>query len=214
MTERTPPPSESFLARRARLKARNQRAARDGRREPATDAATAGAPPPATGDDRPAQADPAESAERVLTDADKPPTESLGAESDFSQFLSSGVSDALRRRALRKLFALPQFGVLDGLNDYDEDYTKFEPLGEMLTYHKRRLLEQEREARGDAGDRPPGEAGPVARAESDAPAAAAGGSGAPAEADGEPAEAGDGGADADEAAEAAEAFDDDGDLQA
>ncbi|MCH7880797.1 MAG: DUF3306 domain-containing protein, partial [Proteobacteria bacterium] len=40
----------------------------------------------------------------VLTDADMPPVDTLTEESDFSGFMSSGVSDELRNRALRKLF--------------------------------------------------------------------------------------------------------------
>ena len=72
-----------------------------------------------------------------------PSVESLTAESDFSQFLSEGVSDVLRRAALRKLFQLPEFNILDGLNDYDEDYTKFEKLGEVVTYHQRQMKARE-----------------------------------------------------------------------
>jgi hypothetical protein len=72
-----------------------------------------------------------------------PPVETLTAESDFSQFLAEGVSDVLRRAALRKLFHLPEFNILDGLNDYDEDYTTFEKLGDLMTYQKRRLLARE-----------------------------------------------------------------------
>ncbi|MEO3429381.1 DUF3306 domain-containing protein [Pelagibius sp. CAU 1746] len=56
--------------------------------------------------------------------ADLPDIDSLDAESDFTVFLQDGVPDALRRRALRKLWRLdPVFGHLDGLNDYDLDYT-------------------------------------------------------------------------------------------
>lgn len=56
--------------------------------------------------------------------SDLPDIDSLEAESDFTPFLQKGVPDALRRRALRKLWRLdPVFGHLDGLNDYDLDYT-------------------------------------------------------------------------------------------
>ena len=82
--------------------------------------------------------------ERVLTDADMPPLESLDEASDFSGFLSQGVSDELRRMALRKLFAQPSFNVLDGLNDYDEDYTKLAPLGDTITYQMRQWMERDR----------------------------------------------------------------------
>lgn len=124
-------PGESFLAHRARLKAENQR-----KPEPPVPATVEA--PPLAGEDPGA-----ESAPRQLTDADMPPLDSLTAESDFSQFLAEGVSDALRRAALRKLFHLPEFGVLDGLNDYDEDYTQFEKLGDVVTYHQRRMQARE-----------------------------------------------------------------------
>ena len=56
--------------------------------------------------------------------AELPDIDSLDADSDFTVFLKDGVPDALRRRALRKLWRLdPVFGHLDGLNDYDLDYT-------------------------------------------------------------------------------------------
>ncbi|WP_193371004.1 DUF3306 domain-containing protein [Pelagibius marinus] len=56
--------------------------------------------------------------------ADLPDIDSLDAGSDFTVFLKDGVPDALRRRALRKLWRLdPVFGHLDRLNDYDLDYT-------------------------------------------------------------------------------------------
>jgi hypothetical protein len=130
------PPGGSFLARRARLKAERQRAAA----EPPAESAS---PPEPVDESAPPEPPP-------LTDADMPPVESLTAESDFSQFLAEGVSDGLRRAALRKMFHLPEFNVLDGLNDYDEDYTKFEKLGDILTYHQRRMKEREEAARKDA----------------------------------------------------------------
>lgn len=53
-----------------------------------------------------------------------PDIESLDETSDFTPFMAKGVPEALRRRALRKLWRLnPAFAQLDGLNDYDEDFT-------------------------------------------------------------------------------------------
>jgi hypothetical protein len=53
-----------------------------------------------------------------------PDIDSLDENSDFSAFLAEGVPAAIRRRALRKLWRLnPIFANLDGLNDYDEDFT-------------------------------------------------------------------------------------------
>ena len=59
----------------------------------------------------------------VLTDADMPDIETLTEDSDFSGFMSEGVSDELRNLALRKLFKAPVFNIRDGLDEYDEDYT-------------------------------------------------------------------------------------------
>jgi hypothetical protein len=81
-----------------------------------------------------------------LTDADMPPLDSLGSDSDFSLFMSPGVSEQLRTQALRKLFHLPDFNVTDGLNDYDEDYTQFAGLGKVVTREMQRMLKRELEA--------------------------------------------------------------------
>lgn len=86
----------------------------------------------------------------VLTDADMLPVESLHADSDFSGFLSPGVSEELRKLALRKMFALPSFQVRDGLDDYDDDFTVFEPLGDTVTNdpwtHRQKRLAEEKAA--------------------------------------------------------------------
>ena len=64
--------------------------------------------------------------ENVLADEDMPPLDSLDEDSDYSDFLSPGVSEALRRRALRKLFSSAVFNIPDGLDDYDDDFTSFQ----------------------------------------------------------------------------------------
>lgn len=103
-------------------------------------------PPPAATPPAPALDDPIPEPNAEPTDADMPPVEALTAESDFSPFLSPKVSEGLRRLALRKLFHLPEFNVTDGLNDYDEDYTMFRALGDVVTHEMRRMqaLEEER----------------------------------------------------------------------
>ena len=78
------------------------------------------------------------------TDADMPPLEQLTEESDYSDFLSPSVSDALRKLALRKLFHLPLFNVVDGLDDYAEDFTKFAALGDIIPHDMKRMLEREK----------------------------------------------------------------------
>ena len=80
-----------------------------------------------------------------LTDEDMPPVESLGEDDDFSGFLSPEISEKLRKVALRKLFHGAGFNVRDGLDDYDDDFTVFEPLGDIVTAdmrHQQEMLER------------------------------------------------------------------------
>lgn len=83
----------------------------------------------------------------VLTDADMPAIESLTEESDFSGFMSEGVSDELRNLALRKLFRAPVFNIRDGLDEYDEDYTTFEKLGDIVTCDMKHHIEMKEQKR-------------------------------------------------------------------
>jgi hypothetical protein len=84
-----------------------------------------------------------QSEEVVLTDEDMPPIESLNKDSDFSMFMSSGVSDALRQIALRKLFS--GFNIRDGLDDYDDDFRNFEALGDLVTCDMKHQIEMAEE---------------------------------------------------------------------
>ncbi|MBT8437111.1 MAG: DUF3306 domain-containing protein [Gammaproteobacteria bacterium] len=90
----------------------------------------------------------------TLTDADMPPIESLNENSDYSGFMSAGVSDELRNLALRKLFKAPVFNIRDGLDEYDEDYTYFEKLGDIVTSDMKHHIEmkQQREREALAGE--------------------------------------------------------------
>jgi hypothetical protein len=78
----------------------------------------------------------------VLTDEDMPSLEALDDDADYSGFLSSGVSEQLRKQALRKLFHAAKFNICDGLDDYADDYTKFEPLGDVITADMKFEMEQ------------------------------------------------------------------------
>ena len=78
--------------------------------------------PPVETTRAPAEEDPEGDPEVV---AQLPDIDSLDMTSDFTVFLRKGVPEVLRRKALRKLWGLdPVFANLDGLNNYDEDYTK------------------------------------------------------------------------------------------
>lgn len=117
---------EGFVARWSRRK----RAAR------VAPVAVTVAPPPVTPDPAP-----------VLTDADMPPIESLTADSDFTPFLSPGVSESLRRLALRKLFAAPAFNTRCPLDSEYYDCANMTPLGSIITHEMREALEREAQER-------------------------------------------------------------------
>jgi hypothetical protein len=61
-----------------------------------------------------------------------PPVEKLTAEADFSGFMHPKVEDALRRVALKKLFADPHFNVADPFEAYSGDWTGGEPIPEAM----------------------------------------------------------------------------------
>ncbi len=77
---------------------------------------------------------------RELTDADMPPLDSLNEHSDYSGFFSAKVSETVRRQALRMLFRSPRCNVMDGLDVYIEDYTRFAELGDTITQDLRHRL--------------------------------------------------------------------------
>jgi hypothetical protein len=57
----------------------------------------------------------------------------------------------VKKQALHDLFKQSEFGVLDGLNEYDEDYTSFPRLGNVVTREMKRMLElAEQKTRPDA----------------------------------------------------------------
>lgn len=136
MTKRRDPPApvtegdEGFLARWSRRKHEASAAPDQALRTPDTPRSEAVAP---------ADAQPPS----PVTDADLPPLDTLHEDSDYSGFLSPGVSDALRQRALRKLFASNKFQWRDGLDDYDEDYRSFESLGNTITANLRHRMQAE-----------------------------------------------------------------------
>jgi hypothetical protein len=129
LDEESPRPGESFLARLHRRKTEAREhlpavaEAAPGAGEPEAQE-TVGAPPPP-----------------ALTDADMPPLESLTIDSDFTGFLSEKVSESLRRAALRRLFHSSEFNIVDGLDEYAEDFTRFEALGDIVTADMRHQIE-------------------------------------------------------------------------
>jgi hypothetical protein len=61
-------------------------------------------------------------------EASLPAVESLSLSSDFTAFLKEEVSEALRRKALQKLFSDPHFNQMDGLDIYIDDYSQPDPI--------------------------------------------------------------------------------------
>lgn len=74
-----------------------------------------------------------------------PPLESLDENSDYSVFMGKGVPSDRKQEALRKLFRSPKFNVRDGLDDYDLDFSKPEPLGDIITAEMRYRVQRELE---------------------------------------------------------------------
>jgi len=86
------------------------------------------APPPA-GAVQPRPATGAEATPRLPTMDD---VAQLTPDSDFSAFVARGVDGAVRRSALKKLFADPHFNVMDRLDMYMDDYNKPSPMPEGM----------------------------------------------------------------------------------
>ncbi|MEX0374762.1 DUF3306 domain-containing protein [Spiribacter pallidus] len=135
---------EPFLGRWARRKEAQRR-----------EAEASASPEPSSAEHEPTEpvphatetAAPAEGEAAPLTDADMPDIDSLAPDSDVSGFFSPGVSEALRRKALRKLFHTARFNVKDGLDDYDEDYTQLQSLGNVETWDMKRQQQRLAERR-------------------------------------------------------------------
>lgn len=92
----------------------------------------------------------ATAAEAETETPELPPIDELTFESDYTGFLHKSVPEALRRAALRKLWASdPLFGFIDGLDDYCEDFNVIDtPITLAQTSYKvgRGYLDEVKEA--------------------------------------------------------------------
>lgn len=143
---------EGFLNRWAR---RKQRAVRTP--SPAPDAPAQAPDTSEAGATSEAERAEAEARRQELIDS-LPEPEQLGPEDDYTQFLQDGVPDELRQRALRRLWTSnPVFANLDGLNDYDLDYTDaatvVENLKTAFQAGRGMVTKEEREAEAAAAER-------------------------------------------------------------
>ena len=80
-----------------------------------------------------------------LTDEDMPAVDTIDENTDMSGFLSPKVSKAVKKAALKKFFHSPIFNIVDGLDDYDDDFRNFEALGDIITSDMRGQMEREAE---------------------------------------------------------------------
>lgn len=75
----------------------------------------------------------AEATEETFDPTTLPDVETLDAHSDYTGFLKTGVPVELQRLALRKLWRSdPVLANLDGLNDYDEDFSQIGKATEVV----------------------------------------------------------------------------------
>ncbi len=109
--------SERFLSRWSRLKRTGEPADRD-RAAPVVAEQRVGT-------EARSEVEPADPDGEVAAPPDLPTIESLDTSSDFSVFMQQGVPEELRKLALRKLWRISP-GEIDGLDDYDEDYSLIE----------------------------------------------------------------------------------------
>lgn len=117
---------ETFLSRWSRRKAAERR----GEPEPEPPAEPAPAVVPAVVVPEASAAEPTPEAPPPLTLAD---AAKLTPSDDFAPFVARGVDEAVKRAALKKLFADPHFNVMDGLDTYIDDYSQPDPIPpEML----------------------------------------------------------------------------------
>lgn len=85
-----------------------------------------------------------------LTDEDMPTLDSIDENTDMSGFFSPKVTQAVKKVALRKFFHSPAFNIVDGLDDYDEDFRNFAALGDIVTSDMRGMMERETERAREA----------------------------------------------------------------
>jgi Protein of unknown function (DUF3306) len=127
--------TELRLQRGARKKAETRQEAPPAPQEPVKEPATA---PQTSPVEQELAVNEALSEQEILAKYNLPDLENLAQGTDIKGFLKDEIPEFLRRKALRALWrSNPIFGVLDRLNEYDEDYSKaIVPIGGVKTAYK------------------------------------------------------------------------------
>ncbi len=144
--------AEGFFARWSRRKAGDLR---EEPAPPAAPAVVAAVPPPApVVEEAPAVAPPPPTLDEVAA---------LAPGDEVSRFVARGVDEAVKRAAVKKLFADPHFNIMDGLDIYIDDYGKPDPIPAAMLreLNQSRSLGLFAEARADE-DKPQVPAAPAA----------------------------------------------------
>lgn len=141
---------EGFLRRWSRLKREG------GKSAPEKAEARPGTPPAMGGEGGAAQAgDPGTLAPK---DLNLPDIDSLDKDSDFTAFLRKGVPERLQRLALRKLWQSdPVFSIIDGLDDYDDDFQTIMEEGTAAMQKARKAAKKLAAADDDQAEAPASE---------------------------------------------------------
>lgn len=116
----------------SRWSRRKRRVAEEGRRAGAVEDMVPSEPETRRGDDL-AEPESNEEEAALLERLGLPRPESLGPGDDFRKFMQPGVPAFLKKRALKVLWrSNPVLANLDGLNDYDDDFTSPELTQKVL----------------------------------------------------------------------------------
>lgn len=78
-----------------------------------------------------------------LTDGDMPDITSLTGDSDLSVFMAKNITPALRMKALARVFHSAKYNKICLCAEYAEDYTNFEPLGDVIPHDLKASIARE-----------------------------------------------------------------------
>ena len=78
-----------------------------------------------------------------LTDADMPDPDTLDENADIRMFMARNVSPSLRMKALGRRFRHPRYNKVCICAEYADDYTNFEPLGQVVPHDLKTAIARE-----------------------------------------------------------------------